>query len=389
MDSETLNTQTLNTDPTASAVSAASAAPARNYGIDLLRLVSMFYIVALHILLQGGAMYATTIGSATYYTAHYLEIVIYAGANIFALISGYVGVSEKEKPIRLASYLQIWLEVVFYGIAAMIFYCLDGNTASLTAEDVYGVFFPVFKGSYWYFSAYTGLFLFLPVLSAGIRSASKESLRNVFIAMILIFAFLGQLFTWMGIGSGYSMLWLVILYILGAIMKKCDIGKRWKTIPNVAGIAVLSLIGCIWKIKNVEVEFASITIENGFLTKYTSIIIVMIAVLNVVIFANAKLPDWLVHVTKFAAPASFAVYLINCQPLIWNNYFKNAFFRFGSMKPLMFLICVIGSALLFVTGAILIDRIRIALFELLRVKKFCAWIETKCRAGLAAIGKIL
>ncbi len=378
-----------NPAPAAPAVSAASAAPARNYGIDLLRLVSMFYIVALHILLQGGAMYATTIGSTTYYTAHYLEIVIYAGANIFALISGYVGVSEKEKPVRFASYLQLWLEVVFYGIAAMIFYCLDGHAASLTAEDAYGVFFPVFSGSYWYFSAYTGLFLFLPVLSAGIRSASRESLRNVFIAMILIFAFLGQLFSWMGIGSGYSMLWLVILYILGAIMKKCDIGKRWKAIPAAAGIAVLSLIGCIWKLKKTEAEFGPITIENGFLTKYTSIIVVMIAVLNVVIFANAKLPGWLVHVTKFAAPASFAVYLINCQPLIWNNYFKNAFSSFGSMNPLLFLICVFGSALLFVTGAILIDRIRIALFELIHVKQFCAWIETKCRAGLAAIGKIL
>lgn len=373
----------------APAVKSKPDVPARNYGIDLLRLVAMFYIVALHILLQGGAMYATSKGSMTYYTAHYLEILIYGGANIFALISGYVGVSSTEKPVKFSSYLQLWFEVVFYGIAAMIFYCLDGHAAALTATDVYSVFFPVFSGSYWYFSAYTGLFLFLPVLNAGIRGASKESLRNVFIAMFIIFAFLGQLFKWIAIGSGYSMLWLVILYILGAIMKKCEIGKKLRMIPAVTVIALLSLIGCIWKLSEAETAFGPITIENGFLTRYTSIIIVLIAILNVVIFANAKLPGWLVHVTKFAAPASFAVYLINCQPLIWVNYFKSAFSGLGSLNPFLFLVCVIGCALLFVTGAILIDRIRMVLFDLLHVKQFCAWIEVKCRAGLAAIGKAL
>lgn len=376
----------MSTNTSSQSAAVAAAAPARNYGIDLLRLVAMFYIVALHILLQGGAMYATTVGSSTYHVAHYLEVLIYCGANIFALISGFVGVSEKEKPVKFASYLNLWFEVLFYGIAALIFYCCMGHAKELTSADYYGVFMPVLSGSYWYFSAYTGLFVIMPVLNAGIRGASKESLRNVFIAMLIVYATIGILLKWVAIGSGYSMLWLIILYLFGAIMKKCEIGKRIPWFMCLILIAIITYISDIWKMKMEEWLVGPLTVDKGLLSKYTSISIVIISMLNVILFSKMKLPGWMVHLVKFAAPSSFAVYLINCQPLIWDHYFKDAFRAYGSKNPLLFLLCVVGSALLFVTGAVLIDRVRQALFKLLHVSQFTAWFEKVLRSGLTKAG---
>ena len=62
----------------------------RNAGIDLLRIVSMFFVVVLHSLGQGGILFNTAVGSSQYKVAWLLEIFAYGAVDIFALISGYV-----------------------------------------------------------------------------------------------------------------------------------------------------------------------------------------------------------------------------------------------------------------------------------------------------------
>ena len=49
----------------------------RNFGIDLLRVVAMFYVVTLHCIGPGGILSAAEIGSVQYHTAWFLEIWTY------------------------------------------------------------------------------------------------------------------------------------------------------------------------------------------------------------------------------------------------------------------------------------------------------------------------
>ena len=69
----------------------------RNYGIDLLRIVSMLMVVVLHVLGQGGVLKTSTPLSIGYSVAWILEIAAYCAVNCYALISGYVGVNSKFK----------------------------------------------------------------------------------------------------------------------------------------------------------------------------------------------------------------------------------------------------------------------------------------------------
>ena len=86
----------------------------RNYGIDLLRMLSMFMIVNLHVLGQGGAMVRIVGDEAGYYAAWFLETCAYCAVDCYGLISGYVGVNGKFRPARL---LELWLQVFFYSSA--------------------------------------------------------------------------------------------------------------------------------------------------------------------------------------------------------------------------------------------------------------------------------
>ena len=62
----------------------------RNPGIEVLRIVSMFAIVVLHVLGYGGVLGAAK-GGATGALAWLLETICLCGVTVFGLISGYVG----------------------------------------------------------------------------------------------------------------------------------------------------------------------------------------------------------------------------------------------------------------------------------------------------------
>lgn len=82
----------------------------RDYGIDLLRIVSMFLVCMLHVLGAGGVLENTTT-SVNFQLAWFLETLAICAVNCYALISGYVGLNSKHK---YSGIVNLWLQVVFY-----------------------------------------------------------------------------------------------------------------------------------------------------------------------------------------------------------------------------------------------------------------------------------
>ena len=83
----------------------------RNYGIDLLRMVSMILVAVLHVLGQGGVI--SEAGKHTpfnaYKVAWFLEIAAFCAVNCYAAISGYVGIKSKFK---YSNIIYLWLQVI-------------------------------------------------------------------------------------------------------------------------------------------------------------------------------------------------------------------------------------------------------------------------------------
>lgn len=89
----------------------------RNYGIDLLRLISMFMVVILHVLGNGGILASTTNLSLKGEVYWALEILCYGAVNIYAIISGYVGYKTKHKVSHL---ITLSLQIAFFAIMVTI-----------------------------------------------------------------------------------------------------------------------------------------------------------------------------------------------------------------------------------------------------------------------------
>jgi surface polysaccharide O-acyltransferase-like enzyme len=73
----------------------------RNFGLELLRIISMLMIVTLHYLGHGNVLETVDIFSFNYYIAWFIQSLSYVSVNIFVLISGYFLVDKEFKSKNL------------------------------------------------------------------------------------------------------------------------------------------------------------------------------------------------------------------------------------------------------------------------------------------------
>lgn len=354
----------------------------RNYGIDLLRIVSMLMVVILHILGQGGVLKSSQILSSQYEVACFLEMACYCAVNCYALISGYVGVDSKFK---LSNIAYIWLQVIFYsvGIAALFAYFIP----EVYINDVFEGFLPVTKNLYWYFTAYFCIFFFMPFFNKAIQNMSEKQLKYIGVCIFIIFSIMQTLakrevfYT----NCGYSALWLALLYVLGGIIKKTEflskVKNYWLALIYLLCIVITwvekYVIDYLNQASPVEPE------RVGWLVSYISPTILISAIVLVVLFSKIKTGNVSAKLIAFFAPLSFGVYLIHVQKHIWIYVMKERFIWLAEYNATVIILAVLGYAVAIFLACIVIEFVRDLLFKLLKIKQSLQKIEAKI------FGKIL
>ena len=340
----------------------------RNYGIDLLRIIAMLYVVILHAVGPGGILNAAAEGTWQYQVAWFLETWTYCAVNIFALVSGYVSYSDRAKRTKWSSYILLWLQVVFYGVAVTLVF--NGFHPELvTKTDLLLTLFPVSNGLYWYLNAYTGLFVLMPLLNAGLRHCPLHTLKKVFVVLFAVFSVYEAVVQRMALAGGYSFGWILVLYLMGAIIRKCGIGKRVTAWQAWIGTAVLCLLAWLWRMYGPEFSIRGVFVGKNLWISYLSPMVLGAAVLQVIAFSKMQIRGGLRKLIAFAAPGAFAVYILNCHRIIW-AYMMTDKFAVLAQRPvytLVFWVAVFSCA--FVVISILIDRVRIFLFKVFRVRE--------------------
>lgn len=344
----------------------------RNYGLDLLRMLSMFMIVNLHVLGNGGAMIRISGQESTYYAAWFLETCAYCAVDLYGLISGYVGVDSKYRPARI---LELWFQVFFYSAGITLFYRI--LAPGLLAEDsLWKAIFPVSWKTYWYFSSYVGVFFLMPYLNRMINSLKEREIKKLSVTLFLVFSVATALpkvngSDFLQLVGGYSFAWLLILYLLGACIKKCSFPRRKRRWYLIAyfGLAAFS-----WGFKIVVENYTrKVYGEAKFgrmFTGYAAPTILLCAVCLFLIFERLEIKEGILRkIIKTGSPLAFSVYLIHTQPLIWENALKGAFSSFRYLRAWEVLPAVLAAAALIYIICSLIDLVRKRLFEWLKVRQ--------------------
>lgn len=361
----------------------------RNYGIDLLRMVSMLMIVVLHLLRFGG-VYSSDSPAINRMIISIIDMCCICGVDCFAIISGYVGLNARH---RYSSIFNLWFLVFFYSVLFSItFFIVTPDRVGL--DLLVKSFFPLLSKQHWYFSAYFGLFFIMPIINKGIMMLSDIQLRNITLCLIMIFSVLSTLGNFwnkeslFNVEFGYSVLWLMVLYIVGAFLKRSSNSfvskhktRNWMIVfligvtLTVASKYIIDIISKIFGLNN----------SGGELFTYNSPTVLLEAVGLFMAFANLKIPYRLIKFIAYCAPSAFSVNIIHANNLVLTILFAGSFAFINKLPFYVLPFVIVVTALAIYLICTLIDILRRYLFKLIRVNQFSICLE-KC--GHTALKRI-
>ena len=345
----------------------------RNAGIDLLRILSIFFVVLLHF----SEMWQTEYASETYFLQTGIKVLCFCCVDVFAMISGYVGLRSRHEFRRL---IDIWLIVVLYSVFSMIFSLTLENDASLSFWMIAKAFLPVMSFKHWYFSAYFILFFFMPMINRFVES--DDICNHVFACLgLTIMSTVGTLLDsaanlW-SIEKGFSVFWLFMMYYVGALIKKYQpylqrfCKKAWIlyilcSILSVAVIVTLSMMQ--FDPKQAEIPL-----------NYVSPLTVLSAISLVLTFQGLEISSVRVReLIQIFSATTFSVYILHYDKVIWR--WLGQVVKIPD-QPLSVLIVIGIAAMAFIT-CVAVDLLRIYLFRVTGVQKFGSWVQSVIKGAI-------
>lgn len=345
----------------------------RNYGIDLLKIVSMFMVVVLHVLGQGGVLKTALDLTLNDTVAWFIEILCFPAVNLFALTTGYLCINKKFKYKSVAN---LYILVLFYSLLfALIFNGFD-------LIRIIKAIFPVSSKVYWYFSSYFCFILFIPFINKYLNSIDEFEYRNLIYVILFITCGVGLISRVLGydvvlLNKGYSPIWLMSLYVIGGYIKLYNF--KWKNKSKLLYfliyifISVFSLLSMVLIIKfPILDKFFS----SQVLIQYNSFTIVISSFVIFLLFVNISVADFFKKSISFFSGLSFSVYIIHCHPDVWKN-FVGLFNNFAFMPVYQMVFMVLFTAVVIYVVCTIIDVIRYYLFKILRVEKLGSIVDEK------------
>lgn len=176
--------------------------------------------------------------------------------------------------------------------------------------------------------------------------------------------------------GGYSVLWLLVLYVIGACLKKSGLFSRTNAWKLLAIMAVCLGATYAWHFCKLP---PFLTPSKPVAGKYINPFLVIFDICLFVLLARMEFRNnVLKKILRFVSPLTFSVYLLHLHPVIW-NYLKNRFLfvaHYPTWAQLPFVLAVALAA--FIAGVFL-DWLRTLLFRLLHVDAGCAALERMIR----------
>lgn len=353
----------------------------RNYGIDLLRILSMYFVVVLHTLGNGGILTGAKPMSTAYCTAWFFSALAQCAVNCYAIISGYVGYKTKMKYTNI---VLLWLQVVFY--SGIILWIASYINPDIVGEmETKAAFLPIYFKQHWYFSAYFCLFFFMPVLNTAVEGLTKKQIESVIFTIFVMFSVLPIIFERepFHLQGGYSVLWLVFLYILGAYFKKYGVleNKPVYVWLIVYFLSVTVAWGAKMLIEQNQLKLFDGEVNSDLPMEYTSPAILLSAIALVGVFSKIRLKGGITGVVQTISSITFGTYIIHTNPFIWmisTDVMKPVLIN---PVPMMILICL-GVSLLVFLACLIIELVRVGIFAILRLKRILMFLEKKIVGNL-------
>lgn len=337
----------------------------RELNIELLRILSMFFIVCNHFLGFGLSLQDYDTSDPNRFLLWFLRGICYTGTNLFILISAYFQCSGHFKS---KSILLIICQVLFYSIVIYVLAVLLGLTEFSYKGFVVSVF-PVMTSSYWFVTCYVGLYILAPFINKLISALTKFQHKTLIIILFIFFSVIPNLLynsSWLNWGGSTGIVWFVFLYLVAAYI------RHYIDVAKINSRAILSLLVVFMFlpllskiiIAHVTILLTGNVVGSSLFFMNNSIIIFPLSVLLLLGFMKINISSkWATKLITFFASSIFSVYLISehscLREVLW-IYCTNLVLNKSLLIPI-YVICI---SIVIMLICVLIDQFRKLVFTL-------------------------
>jgi surface polysaccharide O-acyltransferase-like enzyme len=312
----------------------------RLYGIDLAKIIAIVMVLFLHILGQGGLV-ENSVGFSRYlYKA--IRMICLCSVDILCISTGLL---IAEKTFTWKRIIKVLLSIVAVSIVFLVIGRISNQRLLTGVWSIHNSL----TNTYWYVVDYIAILLMMPFLNRFIEILSRDELKKFCLLLFVLFScvplIMGRdLFAFNG---GYSFIWMVVLYMYGAFLKRVELSRKqkWKVfIAMNALILVLALI-----------QLAFRSDENAFLKHFTDVSVsylspficgMAMAIVILLKDIRVKRQCWK-SVIIFFSNATFLAYIIHCNYFFYDEILKGAFSKVAEKNVFIALIIVASTIIVY------------------------------------------
>ena len=353
-----------------------------NYGIDLLRVISMLMIIAHHISIHGEV--SLDIINANYIL---LKAVLPLGGktavNIFILITGYY--VSKQPTVKMHKIMNLIFKMTLFSLILTGMAAVFGIVPISKKLFIKALFPVLFGNNYWFVITYIELILIAPLLNIVINGITNRQFKRYLMGAIIAFCIFptvfGQMIEINDLGNS-NLVWFVIMYFIGAYAREYVKEIKNKSVLYAGGTLtlitfhVLASIFCLL-VNEAGMGYSMLKVFADY--QLNSIMSLLIAVGLFMLFMGIDFPKN--NMLLIVGKCTLGVYLfhdnVNFRSFLWSSIIDLNKQYHSNIFPVYVLLDIIG---VFAIGMML-DLFVTFIIEKIFCEKFYIWCASKFKDG--------
>lgn len=364
----------------------------RNANHELMRIVSMFFIVLWHVVIYTRLQGVKNESTLFLYNAILFFVVVHV--NSYVLLTGYY---QSKSTFKQSNLWKIINSNWFYRVVIVLFFLLYKKITIDKIQLCKDLFIlPI--DNYWFIKFYIVLYCISPFLNHFINSLEKTTFQKLLICSSIFLCILpamtgGEFFS----NDGYSLYNFIFLYLIGAYIRKYPMENNYilkKLSPKayqlflivtVLCFALLNLVTyyCGLKISGINIYLDTISKYINYSSlNYSNPFIMIQSIAYFLFFTTLKINSkWIPKFSKLM----LGIYFIH-----ENNYVRKYLYSWLSLNSIRrenisFFIYMLAIAIAIFLVCTVIEWIRQFIFKLIYERKLSKKIREKYYAWLKEI----
>ena len=195
----------------------------RNSNFELMRIISMLFIVLCHIIGHGNVINNCN-NQSLKIVLEIIKFTTYVHVNSFILLTGFFQSKSFFKQSKIWSLIN---SVTFYKIVICVIFSSFG-IIFLSKGELFFSLLPLNNDEYWFVNYYILLYCFSPFLNIVIERMSKKEFSNLLFIMFLFFSVLPLFSFYKSMSNnGFSLYDFIFLYLIGGFLRKYPIERSY------------------------------------------------------------------------------------------------------------------------------------------------------------------